>query len=265
MKILNQRKSYLVNIFRKSLLLSIFLSVFLFLLLLLNKPVYALCSSNKFNFHLTDQYPALDEAINISFDVKPGVNYTIFIVNQDDPSQNLYTKNWREDEIPDGPFVWSIQPSEINPPLTTNADYWIQVNAVNGGIKCSGVDLKPLPAGDTTNRPVDALPTSNGNGGGVPGENPCPGGVCNTAIGTFSSDPLQFVGKVLSIAVGLAGGIAFILMVIGAIRVLTSAGNPQSVNAGRDMIVAALAGLLFLIFSVLILQFIGIHIVSLPF
>lgn len=95
------------------------------------------------------------------------------------------------------------------------------------------------------------------------GENPCPDGECETAIGTFSSNPQDFVGQVLSIAVGLAGGIAFILMVIGAIRVLTSTGNPQNVNAGRDMIVAALAGLIFIIFSVLILKFIGVNIIGL--
>ena len=97
----------------------------------------------------------------------------------------------------------------------------------------------------------------------VSGTNPCPGGKCETAIGTFSSNPQDFVAQILTIAVGLAGGIAFILMVIGAIRVLTSTGNPQNVNAGRDMIIAALAGLLFIIFSVLILKFIGVEILDL--
>lgn len=97
------------------------------------------------------------------------------------------------------------------------------------------------------------------DGGGPPGENPC-GANCETALGNIPTSPEAFAGKILSIAVGLAGGIAFILMVIGAIRVLTSTGNPQNVNAGRDMIVAALAGLIFIIFSVLILKFIGVNI-----
>jgi len=51
-------------------------------------------------------------------------------------------------------------------------------------------------------------------------------------------------------------------MVIGSVRVLTSSGDQQRLAGGRDMIVAALAGLLFLIFSVLILRFIGIHILG---
>ena len=96
----------------------------------------------------------------------------------------------------------------------------------------------------------------------VSGKNPC-GTECETALGNIPTDAGAFAGKILSIATGLAGGIAFILMVIGAIRVLTSTGNPQNVNAGRDMIVAAVAGLLFLIFSVLILRFIGVEILDL--
>jgi len=95
------------------------------------------------------------------------------------------------------------------------------------------------------------------------GANPCPGGVCQTALGEISSDPGQFVGRILTLAIGVAGGLALILMVIGSIRVLTSSGDPQRVAGGRDMIVAAVAGLLFLILSVLILRFIGVHIVGL--
>ena len=74
-----------------------------------------------------------------------------------------------------------------------------------------------------------------------------------------------FAQRVLNIAIGLAGGIALILMVIGSIRVLTSSGDQQRLAGGRDMIVAAIAGLLFLIFSVLVLRFIGAEILDIPF
>lgn len=97
------------------------------------------------------------------------------------------------------------------------------------------------------------------------GQNPCgpEGKECPTALGKIPTNPKAFAEKVLQIAIGLAGGIAFILMVIGSIRVLTSSGDQQKLSAGRDMIVAAVAGLLFIIFSVLILQFIGIEIIGL--
>lgn len=92
---------------------------------------------------------------------------------------------------------------------------------------------------------------------GSSGKNPCFGGTCVTAIGKIPTNPTAFTGRILDIALGLAGGIALIIMVIGSVKVLMSAGDQQKLNNGRDMIIAAVAGLLFLIFSVLILRFLG--------
>lgn len=92
---------------------------------------------------------------------------------------------------------------------------------------------------------------------GQEGKNPCTNTGCVTALGNIPTNPQDFASKVLAIAIGLAGGIALIFMVMGAIKVLTSAGDPKKVTDGRDMIVAAVSGLLFLILSVLILRFIG--------
>ena len=106
------------------------------------------------------------------------------------------------------------------------------------------------------------------NPGLVSGRNPCfidpaDGKLkCQTAIGNIPTDLKGFSSRILSVAVGLAGGIAFILMVIGAIRILTSQGDPKGVAGGREMLVAAVAGLLFLIFSVILLRFIGINLLG---
>lgn len=99
-----------------------------------------------------------------------------------------------------------------------------------------------------------------GGGGGEPGKNPCSLTECQTAIGNIPTNPQAFATKILQIATGVGGGIALILMVIGSIRVLTSAGDQQKLAGGRDMIIAAVSGLLFIIFSVVILRFIGINI-----
>ena len=96
----------------------------------------------------------------------------------------------------------------------------------------------------------------------VSGKNPCEGGTCNTALGNISTSIGPFAEKILAIGIGIAGGIALIIMVIGSIRILTSGGDPKNVAAGREMIIAAVAGLLFLIFSVLILRWIGVFIVG---
>lgn len=99
----------------------------------------------------------------------------------------------------------------------------------------------------------------------VEGKNPCEGGTCNTALGNISTQIGPFASKILSIGIGLAGGIALIIMVIGSIRVLTSAGDPKNVAAGREMIIAAVAGLIFLIFSITIMRFIGLNILGICF
>ncbi len=130
------------------------------------------------------------------------------------------------------------------------SDDWPKNNCDDPSKVLAHLDVPISDAGSTT---------------GVAGDNPCQPKsgatlpTCNTAIGNIDTDPQTFVTRVLGIAIGLAGGIALILMVIGSIRIAISSGDPQKVNAGREMIVAAIAGLLFLIFSVLILRFVGLN------
>lgn len=119
---------------------------------------------------------------------------------------------------------------------------------------------------------VEVNDTGIPGGVGIPGKNPCGtgpegeiGGECPTALGSFSSNATEFIGKVLEISLGIAGAIALILMVIGSIRVMASSGDQQRLNGGREMIIAAVAGLLFLVFSVLILQFIDTKLITIGF
>jgi hypothetical protein len=56
--------------------------------------------------------------------------------------------------------------------------------------------------------------------------------------------------KFLTIAIGIAGGVAFLMMVFGAYRLMFSAGNPEAVQEGREVITAAIAGLVIIVFSV---------------
>jgi len=95
------------------------------------------------------------------------------------------------------------------------------------------------------------------------GYNPCRAG-CETAIGTIPVKIGDFATMLLRIVLGISGGIALILMVIGSIRVMMSSGDPQKMAGGRDMIVAAVAGVLFIAFSVIIMQFLGVVIVPIP-
>ena len=65
------------------------------------------------------------------------------------------------------------------------------------------------------------------------------------------------------ILLGLGGGIAFLMMIIGAGFVLTSRGNPEAVNRGKEVFTGAIVGLLMMIFSTFLLELIGVDILGL--
>ncbi len=85
-----------------------------------------------------------------------------------------------------------------------------------------------------------------------------------TALGCIPTDPSAFIGFILTIGIGLAGGIAFLLILFGGFQILTSAGNPEQLNAGKELVSSAIAGLLLIIFSVFILRIIGVDILGIP-
>lgn len=90
----------------------------------------------------------------------------------------------------------------------------------------------------------------------------CPGGL-ETAIGCIPTDPTEFVKGFLKFAVAIAGGIALLIMVFGSFKMITSAGNPDSLKEGQEMFTNAIIGLLFIIFSTLLLKIIGVDILGL--
>lgn len=85
-----------------------------------------------------------------------------------------------------------------------------------------------------------------------------------TALGCIPNDPIAFTVWILARALGIGGGIAFLLMVSGAIKILTSAGNPEGVKNGTQTILSAVQGLLFIIFSLFLLKLIGVDILQIP-
>ena len=96
----------------------------------------------------------------------------------------------------------------------------------------------------------------------------CMGGETNTgtytAIGCISTDPNALLEKFIGLATGVSGGIAFLLILFGGLQIMTSAGNPEQLNAGRELVSSAITGLLLIIFSVFILQFICVNIIGIP-
>jgi len=85
-----------------------------------------------------------------------------------------------------------------------------------------------------------------------------------TAFGCIPATPEGLFTKVYPIFTGIAGGIAFLLILFGGFQILVSAGNPEQLNEGRELVTSAVAGLLLIIFSVFLLKLIGFNILGIP-
>jgi len=105
---------------------------------------------------------------------------------------------------------------------------------------------------------------------GPPPSPPCTSysnGQCATvksSLGDLSTDPGQFISKIFGFLIAIGGGIALLLIIRAGYRLMTSRGNPEGVQQGREQLIAAIVGLLFLIFSFVILEVIGVDILRIP-
>lgn len=92
----------------------------------------------------------------------------------------------------------------------------------------------------------------------------CPNNSCPTALGPISTNPTGFVKSVFGILLSLAGGIALLLIMVSGYRIMASQGNPEKVKEAQESLTSAIVGLLFIIFSLTILQVIGVDILKIP-
>ncbi|OGY08128.1 MAG: hypothetical protein A2782_03900 [Candidatus Blackburnbacteria bacterium RIFCSPHIGHO2_01_FULL_43_15b] len=86
-----------------------------------------------------------------------------------------------------------------------------------------------------------------------------------TALGCIPiRDTNQFVGWFLKWALGIAGGVAFLLIIFAGFQIMSSTGNPDKIQGGKELLNAAISGLILIIFSVFLLKLIGVDILGLP-
>ena len=128
-------------------------------------------------------------------------------------------------------------------------------------------------SGDITPQPTSPLPPcenwTNLAGGKISKEEAAKtkDKICasiKTAVGEVNNDPFEFVKSIMGTLLGLAGGIAVILIIIAGYRLMASQGNPEAVQAAREQITSAIVGLVFVIFSLVILQVIGVDLLKIP-
>ncbi|NCN87562.1 MAG: hypothetical protein GW941_01555 [Candidatus Pacebacteria bacterium] len=85
-----------------------------------------------------------------------------------------------------------------------------------------------------------------------------------TAIGCISQDPKNLVSKLINIGIGILGGIFLLRVLAASFMLTTSQGDVKKTSEAKQMISEAIIGVLFIIFSVTILQFIGSDVLRIP-
>lgn len=93
----------------------------------------------------------------------------------------------------------------------------------------------------------------------------CPGAglTINTAIGCIPiNDTNALMSFILGWAISVGGGVAFLLILFAGFQILTSGGNPQKTQAGKELLTAAVSGLLMIIFSAFLLRIIGVNVLG---
>lgn len=94
-----------------------------------------------------------------------------------------------------------------------------------------------------------------------------PNGYCttiDTALGPIHTEPKAFIGDIFKLVLSIGGIAAIVFFIQAGYTLMTSAGNKEKVGQAREQITAAILGLIFIILSTAILEFIGIKILQLP-
>jgi Type IV secretion system pilin len=93
---------------------------------------------------------------------------------------------------------------------------------------------------------------------------PCASNEIETALGCIPITTEGFVGQLIQIVFGIAGGVAFVLMAYGFIMLSTSSGDEKKVQGAKEIITSALIGLLVALFALFLYKLIAVDILQIP-
>lgn len=183
-------------------------------------------------------------------------------------------------EIAPGSYVLRIKDGKGgNTPLTGDATCYentftyYDIPFSIGGTDNEGTSKEVRHPGQMGTPIVDPF----GKEGGVKGLQPPAPPICTqkdangyctaipTALGfSIHTDPRTFVRDIFSLVLSIGGLAALMFFIQAGYTLMTSAGNKEKVGQAREQITAAITGLIFIILSISILEFIGINILHIP-
>lgn len=161
-------------------------------------------------------------------------------------------------EIPNRMRFSRVRVLESNEPCETGGD-WEWSNTTSTRKNCH----KPSQS-ETPPHSVNILDDFFCNSSGEAVDDPESGEIF-TAIGCVPADELQeFTEFTVRWSIGIAGGITLLLIIYSGYLYTTSKGNPQKIQAAKELITAAVGGLLFLILSATLLRLVSSNILDIP-
>jgi hypothetical protein len=85
-----------------------------------------------------------------------------------------------------------------------------------------------------------------------------------TAVGCVPTSRTGIVSSFLTLAIGLSGGVILLRLLQASFMLSTSQGEPNKVKEAQEIFTSSFAGLLFVLFSIVILNTIGVNILQIP-
>lgn len=85
-----------------------------------------------------------------------------------------------------------------------------------------------------------------------------------SSIGDIDTEPGKFIVRLFGIMLAAAGAIALLIILRSGYNIMSARGNAEGIQKGREQIVSAIIGLMFLIFSFVLLQVITVDLLSIP-
>jgi hypothetical protein len=171
-----------------------------------------------------------------------------------------------------GPVVSSVTTGDVQLPstykcntLTWSCFYNSATRVGNGQIPFSGEAYnfcKQVPDGKQRDACLACIVGKGGAAkGGATDEQPTH---IYTAVGCIQTSNEGLVRDLVRLLMGVSGTVALLSILGGAFMLSISQGDTNKVKQGRELIMAAVGGLVFMIFSIIILQFVGVSLLHIP-
>jgi hypothetical protein len=232
-------------------------------------------------------FPGTPIVFTVTADTNPGDssrnNYTIVVSKQDGGKETTKDRQCAALQ-PSSGSTGSVDITVGQGNTTFDSGNYIarlyeQTNESNQTCDSASVNFAEVPfsvaasggtAGAVINKDVDQFVFNPASSAAVPP--PCAKPLDSTGncpefasgIGNILTNPTAFISNLFRILLGISGGIAVMLIIYSGFRVATAAGDAKAVQGARETMTSAVIGLLFLIFSFVILEVIGVDILHIP-